>query len=234
MAVPAIAPTLTWSMEIAGRAIPALIPVTVPSCSRVCSTAGSGIPPLFGFEMLSWNGSPYSAGVAVRCERLAPNTAVPHRRSPPRRCRGGHCRPARWPRHSFARARCGHRSPRSAVLRSTRESRPSWRPTRGRPARRAVPGAPPSPTARCQVRSTTTTVTSTPTVSTSQSNEIPVEPIGNTRFAERRNWGEERPRSPPPRMLQPAPRRGCVRCPAAPAVDARPRGPPSSGSRCSR
>ena len=27
--------------------------------------------------MLSWNGAPYSFGVAVRCVRLAPNTAVP-------------------------------------------------------------------------------------------------------------------------------------------------------------
>ena len=62
---------------MAGRAIPSVIPVIARSCSRVAKTAGSGVPPLLGSEMLSWNGSPYSVGVVVRWVRLAPNTAVP-------------------------------------------------------------------------------------------------------------------------------------------------------------
>ena len=54
MAVPARAPTLTWSIEIAGRAIPAVIPVDSPIMFEARVTAlGSGVPPLFGFEMLS-------------------------------------------------------------------------------------------------------------------------------------------------------------------------------------
>ena len=78
MAVPAMAPTTTLSIEMAGRAIPWVIPVTARSCSRLLNRAGSGVPPPLGSEIFSWKGSPYSLGVAVRCDRLAPKTAVPH------------------------------------------------------------------------------------------------------------------------------------------------------------
>ncbi len=54
-----------------------VIPVTALSCSRLVSRAGSDGPP-FGLK-LSWKGSPYKLGVAVRCDRLAPKTAVAQR-----------------------------------------------------------------------------------------------------------------------------------------------------------
>src|SRR5665213_2768572 len=55
---------------------PLVIALMAPSCSRLARRMGSDGPP-FGLK-LSWNGSPYNFGVAVRCERLAPKTAVPH------------------------------------------------------------------------------------------------------------------------------------------------------------
>ena len=77
MAVPAIAPTATWLTEIS-VAMPSVIPLTALLCSRLLKRTGSGLAPLPGSVKLSWNVSPYSLGVAVRCERLAPKTAVPH------------------------------------------------------------------------------------------------------------------------------------------------------------
>ena len=58
MAVPAMAPTTTLLIEMAGRAMPLVIPVTAGSCSRLSNSPGSGIPPLLGSEILSWKGSP--------------------------------------------------------------------------------------------------------------------------------------------------------------------------------
>ena len=58
MAVPAMAPTTTLLTEMAGRAIPWVIPVTARSCSRVLQEHRIRIPPLSGSEILSWNGSP--------------------------------------------------------------------------------------------------------------------------------------------------------------------------------
>ena len=54
MGVPARAPTTTLLIEMAGRAMPWVIPVTAGSFSTLFSNAGSGLPVLpLEFEMFS-------------------------------------------------------------------------------------------------------------------------------------------------------------------------------------
>ena len=67
---------ITLLIESSPPPAPLVIPVMALSCSSLGRRVGSDGPP-FGLK-LSWNGSPYNLGVAVRCERLAPKTAVPH------------------------------------------------------------------------------------------------------------------------------------------------------------
>ena len=78
MAVPTMTPTDTLSMAVK-PAMPWVMPETRLSSASRLRSAGSH--PLFPSLMgkLSWKSSPYNLGVAVRWERLAPNTAVPQR-----------------------------------------------------------------------------------------------------------------------------------------------------------
>ena len=113
MAFPAMPPTNTLLTEISVKPIPSVIPVTALLCSRLLRTAGFG-PPVFWLPNPSWDSSPYNLGVAVRCERLDPKTAVPRTaRSRPAPYREGRSPPERALHHSFAPGRCEHRSPRS-------------------------------------------------------------------------------------------------------------------------
>ena len=76
IAVPATAPTATLLIEISVPN-PREMAVTAGSCSRLRSRPGAGWPD--ATSKLSWKGSPYNVGVAVRWERLSPKTAVAHR-----------------------------------------------------------------------------------------------------------------------------------------------------------
>ena len=73
----ASARTLTVPTVIAGTVTAVIRSIAGSRMSSLTRFAG-GLAPGAEDVMTAWNGSPYSSGEAIRCARLAPNTAVAH------------------------------------------------------------------------------------------------------------------------------------------------------------
>ena len=102
---------------------PRVIAVTALSCSEAREEARRRTSaPSRGVREVELKRSTYKRGVAVRCARLAPKTAVPTALSPRAPFRSERFPRGRSPRRFVAARRYGHRRQRSAERRSTRES----------------------------------------------------------------------------------------------------------------